>query len=199
MARTKRTKSKREAHLHQIQIWYVQGKLQADIAEKLDISQQQVSYDLKELQKRWHKASMQTISEAKSRELAKIDTLEMVYWEAWENSCRVAEIKTQKLKGVLRKYEDEDGKIVSESPAEQVRIQKGQSGDRAGELAAQSGDPRFLQGVERCIQQRCKIMGVESAVKNFNFDIDIASLTVGQLARIASGENPLNVVGAKAD
>lgn len=188
MARKTRKKAEREAHLKQIQIWYCQGMLQAEIAQELGISQQQVSYDLKALQKRWHEQSMQAINTAKAKELAKIDALEQVYWQAWIKSCEDAETKTQKQKGTVKQYEDEDGAFVSESPSERIRTLKGQS-----------GDPRFLQGVQWCIQQRVKIMGVEAAIKHINFDIDLENCTVEQLARLASGENPLNVVGTQAD
>jgi predicted transcriptional regulator len=130
---------------------YLQGWLQADIAVELGISPATVSRDLKALQGEWRQSSLIDIDAAKSKELAKVDRLEREYWTAWERSCQDAETVTQKTKGTVQRRQNEDGTFVSEQPAEAAKTTKGQA-----------GDPRFLNGVQWCIERRCTILGIDA-------------------------------------
>lgn len=82
----KRSNQEREHDLVIIAKLYFEGKYQSEIAAQLGLTQQQISYDLKKLQKRWIKESMQQITQGKARELAKVDNLERHYWEAFRKS-----------------------------------------------------------------------------------------------------------------
>lgn len=119
---------------------YLKGQLQAEIAEELGIDQSTVSRDLKALFEQWRQSALVDINEAKSRELAKINALELTYWSAWERSCENAE--------TLQQVGGKDG------PARITKTSKGQA-----------GDPRFLQGVQWCIERRCKILGIDAPDK----------------------------------
>jgi len=133
---------------------YLQGCLQADIAEKVGVSQATVSRDLKALHKKWLASASRDFATAKAKEIAKIDHLERTYYAAWERSCEDAKTITQKQKGKAAKRKDQDGEFIAERPAEVSKISK-----------EQAGDPRFLQGVQWCIDKRCKIWGVDAPVK----------------------------------
>lgn len=130
---------------------YLQGRLQSDIAEKLEISPATVSRDITYLQAEWIKSSLIDVGKRKSQELAKVDRLEREYWDAWLRSCEDAETATQKQKGKVTKAVGEDGEFVAEQPAEISKTRKGQA-----------GDPRFLTGVQWCIERRCKILGIDA-------------------------------------
>jgi len=130
---------------------YLKGTLQADIAAKLSIDQSTVSRDIKALFAEWRKSALVDINEAKARELAKIDALELTYWAAWERSCEDAETTVKKTKGSVKRYQDDDGQFIVERPAEVDQTSKGQT-----------GDSRFLQGVQWCIDKRCKILGIDA-------------------------------------
>jgi len=119
---------------------YLQGWLQVDIAQEVGVSQSTVSLDIKALQKQWLASALVDIDAAKSKELARIDRLEREYWDAWLRSQEDAE--TTKTK-----WEEKGGSSTEE-------ISKGQV-----------GDPRFLQGVEWCIERRCKILGIDAPQK----------------------------------
>ena len=134
---------------------YLQGWLQANIAKELDISPATVSRDIKVLQKEWQQSALVDINAAKARELARVDRLEREYWDAWERSCKDAETITQKTKGVVQRKQDEDGTFVAEQPAEAAKTTKGQA-----------GDPRFLAGIQWCIDKRCKILGIDAPEKH---------------------------------
>jgi len=134
---------------------YLQGWLQADIATEIGVSAPTVSRDLKALQAAWLQSALLDFNEAKARELAKVDRLEREYWEAWERSCEAEETVTQRTKGEVERWQDDDsGKFVAKRPADVTKARK-----------ERIGDPRFLQGVQWCIDRRCKVLGVDAAQK----------------------------------
>jgi hypothetical protein len=125
---------------------YLQGWLQVDIAEEVKLSQATVSRDLKALHKEWLADASRNFSEARAKELAKIDFLELTYWEAWRRSCDDAETVTQKQSI----HQAGDGGPSQLVPKEATRTVKGQTGDK-----------RFLDGVQWCIERRCKLLGLD--------------------------------------
>lgn len=147
MAAPKRTDAQREHDLELISALYLRGKRQVDIAAELGVTQQQISYDLKTIQKRWQQKTVVNINEVKQRELARIDELERTYWEAWERSL------------------DERTKTRTERNTTGGENQV--SRDKASiEKETLLGIPAYLAGVERCIELRCKILGVHAAQKH---------------------------------
>ena len=140
MATPKRTKFQREADLQKIAGLYLTGKTQDAIAQELGVTQQQISYDLKTIQERWRKSALVDLNEAKQRELERIDVLEREYWQAWENS----------------KGEQSRSTASKAGEATRAQVVKFES----------AGDPRFLAGVQWCVEQRCKILGLHAAVKS---------------------------------
>lgn len=142
MAANKRTPIQREADLVMIAGLYFQGKQQVEIAKELNITQQQISYDLKTLQTRWVEAANTKINEAKARELAKLDNLEREYWAAWLDSKKeFRSTSTERTKG--------------KNFGTKVQIKK----------ERRDGDPRYLDGVMSCIERRCKIIGLDAPIK----------------------------------
>jgi predicted transcriptional regulator len=141
MAEKKRTPTERENDLEKLASLYLKGMRQADIAQKLGVSQPQVSYDLKEIHKRWRESTLVNINEAKHRELARIDNLENEYWRAWERSCEEkTKTKTEKIVG---------GNATKASVEKDTML----------------GNPSYLTGVQWCIEQRCKIFGINAPIK----------------------------------
>ncbi len=148
-----RSPSQEAADRRNIARLYLKGRLQSEIAEELGVSQPTVSRDIKALIEEWKIERVYDINEAKARELAKIDNLELEYWEAWERSKQNAEVKTKKatrLGRTLTEKEIKDGI----QPLDRQEIQERSEG--------QVGERAFLAGVEWCISMRCKILGVEA-------------------------------------
>ena len=141
---------------------YLMGWTQERITDRINqdqsrdyiLSRQQIGYDLKKIQQAWQDSTLMNIDEAKRIELAKVDHLEREYWDAWERSCENAETTSKKTKGAVKQYQDETGRFVKEQPAEVNQTSKGQA-----------GDPRFLTGVQWCIERRCKIIGIDAPLK----------------------------------
>jgi len=120
--------------------YYLQGWLQVDIADELGIDQSTVSRDLKAIQATWLKSTLIDFSKVKAREIAKIDRLEREYWQAWQES------KEEKVTTATEETASKDGK-------------RGKAQIRREE---RSGDPRYLAGVQWCIEKRCKILGLDA-------------------------------------
>ncbi len=120
---------------------YLKGALQSAIAEVLGLHQTQISYDLKAIRKAWLDSSLRDFDKAKSQELAKIDNLEVTYWQAWEDSKGTTETETAKSRS---DDNQEAGYTKVKKPI---------------------GDLRALAGVERCIMMRSKMMGFDAPIK----------------------------------
>jgi len=138
-----RTESELERDYLMESQWYMQGWTHFRIAEELNarfyshnpLTRQQISYDIKKILKRWQDRADTNIGQRKAEELARIDKLEDEYWSAWERSKEAAKTITKRGEAVYQMLRDSDG------------------------------DPRFLQGVERCIEMRIKILGLAAPTK----------------------------------
>lgn len=147
----RRTEIQRERDLAIVSSMYLRGTTQQAITDRLNedfypeqpLTRQMITYDIRVLIKRWQKSAFRDIDQRKAEELAKIDNLEIEYWVAWERSQRDAETVTNDITEV-------DGKFISR-----------ESKKREG----QTGDPRFLTGVQWCIQKRCDILGIDAPAK----------------------------------
>jgi len=150
MARTIRRKIQRRRDAKRIGEMYLRGWSQAEIAEELKLSVPTISRDLAKLQDAWVKSSLVDYDKAKGKELAKIDQLECEYWDAWLQSREDKETETQKAIAVGKTKED-----MLPFRKEATKREEGQT-----------GDPRFLTGVQWCINKRCEILGLDAPVKS---------------------------------
>jgi len=158
MPRGTRPKTDIAARRREVGRLYLQGKTQPEIAVELAISQPTISRDLKALRDEWLQSALVDLNEAKSKELAKVDALELEYWDGWRRSCEDAETVKQK------------GKAAGEGGKPQVTdVEKTAKG--------QAGDPRFLQGIQWCINKRCEILGID-APKRTDITSDGKSIVV---------------------
>ena len=156
----KRTHHQLQRDRQLIADWYSRGETQTAIAALINsgahlvkdedgvcveprytLSQQTISNDIKAIQKAWLESSLRDFDEMRAEQLGKIDEQERRYHRGWERSCLDAET-------VVRKQKEGGGK-------EQQMTSKGQA-----------GDPRFLAGVDGCIDRRCKLLGLDAPTKS---------------------------------
>jgi hypothetical protein len=123
---------------------YLKRWTQAEIAAKLGLSRQQIGYDLEGVRQEWLQSSLMDFNARKAEELARIDQLEREYLDAWEASKKEKETTT----------------------SEQSTGGDGEKVKAAIRKIEQTGDPRYLAGVERCIERRCKIVGMDAPVES---------------------------------
>jgi len=121
---------------------YLAGKYQSEIGQLLGVTQQQISQDLKAVQQQWLAASIRDFDTVKSEQLAKIDAVERAAWAAWERSPQPREVTVQEV-------------IDGEQRTNKVSLRK----------ERQVGDPRFLERIQKCIDQRCDILGLSTATE----------------------------------
>lgn len=119
------------------------GKTQMEISDELNISQSTISRDLKFLESEWIKYAVVDIDTARAIEVAKVDALEIEYWEGWKRSLQTRTEKT--VKADLQKQGDKKGTVYEQTITQ----------------IDSYGDVRFLQGIERCIDKRRAILGLD--------------------------------------
>lgn len=156
MATRKRTKIEREKNYEQISEWYLKGWSQRRIAERLRLNQSQICNDLKVIQKRWKESTNLHIDEQKKEQLVKIDHLEKIYWQAYEKSLH-------KFKSVSTKSSISDEPVPEMGTGD--RPVASLPSEKTIRIETRNGDPRYLQGVEWCIEQRCKILNLYPDIK----------------------------------
>ena len=144
MAAPKRSKIQIDRDRQEIARLYLQGVIQADIADRLGMTRQMVGYDLKAIREAWLKSSLSNFNERIAVELAKIDNVEVEYWQAWQRSTQVKESSTAKI------ITDNEGKERNEAGTKQEQM---------------TGDEKFLAGVRWCIDRRLKLFGLDAPIK----------------------------------
>ncbi len=158
MAAPKRTRFQRELDLARIAAMFLEQRPQTEIAKELGLVQSVISRDLAEVKRRWRMSSLIDINEAKQRELARIDALESEYWQAWERSCH-ERVKTRT---------EQEGQAIKAIVTREQR----------------DGNPAFLNGIQNCIEQRCKILGIYEAIKislDWHSAVEAQGLDAGEI------------------
>src|SRR5262249_55939864 len=115
-------------------------KRQSELARRVGVDRSTVSRDLKALNARWKEAAVRDLDAAKGQELEHIDEMQREYWHAWEESKQGQETTT----------------------TEQVTSGDGERTKAAVRKEEQHGDPRYLAGVQWCVEQRCKLLGLNA-------------------------------------
>lgn len=115
-------------------------KINSDTSRPYTLSFQTIGEDVKRMLKAWKEARDANIDEWVTGELEKLAKLEQTYWEAWEKT-----VKDWTRMAV--KKGDKGGVPFAEDTMTDVKM---------------FGDPRYLQGIERCIQKRCELLGLDA-------------------------------------
>jgi hypothetical protein len=157
-----RAEAQRDARRQKVAVLYLSGKVQSEIAQSLKVSQQVVSYDLKQCREEWQTSMLVAMGDIKARELAKIDLMEAEAWSSWYDSKRPKETTTTEA-------------VEGQVPQRKARVVK----------EASCGDPRYLSIVQSCWERRAKLLGLDAATR---VSVDLATLSQDQLVRISQGE-----------
>lgn len=147
----KRTPQERERDLAFIARHYLRGWSQNEIANRISeertysLSQATISNEIKLLHEKWRESYLVDIDAVKAKELARLDELELAYWEGWQRSLRNTE--DQEQSAVQDKYGSNQNKSYERKSVTKSTKQR-------------DGHVDFLKGVERCIALRLKIFGL---------------------------------------
>jgi predicted transcriptional regulator len=140
-----RTAFQRECDRAKVAQLYLTKRSINQIAEEIGRSRITVMKDLKAIRAGWFEASMEAVGQRKAEELARIDRIELAAWEGYERSIMVREI----TKTVL-----EQGGLGGQKTKAESRKE------------ALIGDPRWLDKVAWCVEQRSKILGLYAPTKS---------------------------------
>lgn len=140
LGRAAENKALIEARRVAVAEYYLKGMSISQIASKINLSRWVVTTDLQFIRNEWKAARVGFVDQAVLEQLEKIDQLEREAWAAYERSCRPAKSTTI--------TEDDDGNTVT-------KIERRES----------AGDPRFLALVDKQVEQRRKLLGLDAPVK----------------------------------
>lgn len=160
----KRTREQHEADLALETELYLKGYSYLDITGAINrryeengidihIGMGAVSADFRNvILRRWLNSSMLSFTEAKAKELAKLDRLELAYWSGWERSMR--DYESTEVSDGQDAMVMQGGRVVpiDRKKTKTVKEQR-------------DGAIQFLNGVKEVIEMRCKIFGLFSAQK----------------------------------
>lgn len=134
---------------------YLTGQSTYKIAGELSISQKTVHVYLTEIKKDWKERYITDFNEAQSRELARLDKLESEYWLAWERSKKPKVKEKRELEVVPGKTKANDKDKENEKESEKeitVALER--------ETEYTAGDDKWLEGIRKIVEQRCKLLGL---------------------------------------
>jgi len=118
---------------------YLAGRTQFQISLVVDVTPQQVSRDLKRVREQWRSTSLQNYEQKVDMELAKADQVEHDAWVAWDKSIGQHTVVMEK---------EARGGIETMTRTEVLH-----------------GDPQFLMTILKCIDIRCRILGLDAPTK----------------------------------
>lgn len=124
------------------------------------VSRQTVGRDLIKLDKQWTERAVAIVDEEKAKALAEIDALQETYWQAWERELvpdgqeTVFETETEDIDEEGHQH-DKKGDWTHKKKTIKVKRR----------LGPQNGPGWALQGIQDCIEKRCKILGINAPDK----------------------------------
>ena len=156
----RRSTFQREADLVEVAKWYCEGLTQAEIGQRLALSQQQISYDIRAIIARWQATTKGLLDELKAQELARINHLERVAWESFEASKEPGTVEIERVTRAAIQAKSGRGGRGQDSP---IKLVPAFVETRTTPQGA--GDPAWLRLVQWCISERAKILGLYAPTK----------------------------------
>ena len=127
-----------DLYLKRVPQYEIVNRLNTERAGQYTLTHVTITNDLEAIRKAWVQSAIVDFNEARARELAALDKLELVYWQSWERSL---DDKTR------TKVATRSGGPNSYDHAEEAN-------------ETRDGNVAFLQGVERVIAMRIKLLGL---------------------------------------
>ena len=165
--RKHKTVREREYHLSEVARLYLEGKYQSEIAIARAGAQQQISQDLQIIQARWRESALRDFDALKQEQLAKIDHAEREAWAAWYRSQEDKEVVYSEEGGTstaIPAPPDNKALTVEDVEAFVATLSKKPpktSSKQYTRREGQVGDPRFLDMALKCVERRCKLLGLD--------------------------------------
>lgn len=152
----------REKRVEEAAKLYLQGNTYRKIGEIMGLPKSTVLDYINIAREMWRDDSIHSIELHKRQEIARLDDLISEYWQGYQRSIGTVQKRVREKKVVPKssKTVGEDGQLYEGGVLETIHA-KVYEEDRAG-------DPRFLDGIARCMQLRSRILGIEEPLKTEN-------------------------------
>lgn len=143
-----------------------------DVQPPYTLTRQMIDYDIKAIRKEWKKSRQEKFDQHKDYQLAQIEELARAAWDGYERSQRVRDEMTTSTSNIETQVGIEEVLDENRSDKEKHDLR----GPRGGKLrftvpATRNtttrkreqllGDPRFLLVVDRALERREKLLGLE--------------------------------------
>ena len=143
MAAPKRTDFERERDLDRTADMYLENMTQQEIADAIGVSRQQIGADIKELERRWQKASIEKITKRKARTLQKVGKLEKHAWRMLHKTNR-------EMYEAMKEEGTRDGAAFD-------RLSK--------KISESASDPRWAKVLLDCWKRESDMLGMDAPDK----------------------------------
>lgn len=134
----------------------LQGNTYRKIAAELGIKSTKTIFDdVEAIIGQWRKEQKHNVDEWVALELSKVGQIETKAWAAWERSLEDEEtVSTETATVTIKTGRGREGVEVPALQNRETRTRRGQS-----------GDPRFLTVVLKCVIKRCELLGLDKPKK----------------------------------
>jgi hypothetical protein len=156
MPRPRNEPLKLEQRRRKVATLYLRGRYQFEIAAELGVDGSTISRDLQAIRDQWRASSLRDFDGLKAKELDRIDALEREYWAAWDAHRRAGGRQA------------DDGEVDPADADDHDDTEDADDHDDTGGTDGSAPSPKaavFLAGVNKCIERRCKILGLDAPTK----------------------------------
>lgn len=163
------------ARLAQMAELFFQRKTIAQMMVEMNLSKKSIENLRKQLTDVWIERAGARFDEAKAREMAEIDRLQLMYENAYELSKQKHQ-KQRKDSDYVDAKTPRGRQAAAEDLIDRVRRDK----SHAVQVTEKpEGDAKFLDGIMRCIDRRIKLLGLDEPEK-FNIGVGVENKNHGR-------------------
>ena len=155
LTKTKEERMQRRARVSEL---YIEGRSMAEVGKIIGVSHDTVFRDIRWCREQWRTRAADNIQKHTERELARIDHLDIEAWRGWFRSI-----------GMIKTVKNETGTGAQGSINKTIET-----------IERKAGDPRFLAEAFKCIERRCRILGLDAPNK-IGFGSEGKSELVGRI------------------
>lgn len=127
----------------QVAKMYLKGRMKKDIAAHFGLSNASITKDIKAIHTEWKEDRLSDFDDMMQKELMRLDLVENQAWIAWEKSI-----------------EDTHQKSIKQTTGD-----LGERTEKAQKELTMLGNPRYLDIMLKCSQQRSELLGLNAAKK----------------------------------
>jgi len=143
-----RQRMEKEQRMNLTLEYYLRGRSFRDIAKELGCGLSTTKRDIDAIRDEWRRSRMDAYGHEQLHELAKIDAIEREAWSQWEASKK-EEVATR-AETEVQIIEGANGTVVRKPGGEKV----------VRTTRLRNADPRYMETIRWCVEQRCKLLGL---------------------------------------